>query len=227
MNFRFILYLSLISVLIDSMAANGALPARIPIYMKSIVSQDQFRKAIDGRPQWKCEFDQDYCGVKNSYHLASFERHSDPRSPMFGQRSMLFVNVTNANNYPAARLQTDYFDAGGQRSGCLSIEYLMYGTGALKLFVIQQDIQNKCLFADFNESVDNSGQWRGTQMNVDLRDGNPRFFIEAHINGRPPHYGTIAIKSISFSYGICDFDDTNNCRRREERPIPPPEPTPV
>lgn len=222
MNPNFILFS--IFVFIKTIGSdNSGLPGRIPILMAASMPDQLYsgRASFNlNEPIWDCEFQQDFCNFKNSFHMAQFQRHSDPRSPWFGQPYMLYINVTDAAEYPAARLETNYFITSSQYA-CLSLKYLMYGTGALKLFVIQQDIENKCIWADHNDIVDINGQWRDTQMTINMRDGIPRFFIEAHIDGRPPNYGTIAINKLSISNGVCSNDSTNNCQRRDNQPIPP------
>ena len=131
--------------------------------------------------------------------MASFRRRYEPYSSLFGETSMLYLNISSAGPYQAARLESDYFITSSLLEACLSIKYLMYGTGAVKMYIIQQDIDNKCIWIDNNESVDNYGRWREATLTIDLRDGEPRFYIEAHIDIRPPNYGIIAISNISFT----------------------------
>lgn len=215
----------LIAVSVDlSLTASVGMPGRIPILMfKSEIPEPD--RALD-LSQWNCQFEYDFCGLKNAYNMARFQRHSDTGSPIFGESSMIFVNVSTAANFLAARLESDYFAIASNPFACLSLRYLMYGSGAVKLFLVQQDIRNKCIWVDNNDPVDNRGQWQEAKLTIDLRDGNPRFFIEAHIDSRLQRYGTIAISRIGFSYGVCPHDDTNFCQRPQSRPIPP-EPTPV
>jgi hypothetical protein len=217
-----IIILAIICSLITSNAK--IIPGRIPILMASGQEYD-YRRLQDNR--WTCSFESSFCNFNNQYNMAYFRRHFDPSRPLFGERSALYLNVSTAGNYQAARLESDYFATDAKLDACLSIKYLMYGTGPLKMYVIQQDIANKCIWVDANEQIDTIGQWKQIKLTVDLRDGEPRFYIEAHFNPRPPHYGTIAISQISFSYGACDYNYANQCFLDEGPPIPQRPPTPV
>jgi hypothetical protein len=183
-----------------------------------------YRQGQDYR--WICSFESNFCNFKNQYNMAYFQRYSDPSRPLFGERSALYLNVTAVGNYQAARLESDYFATDARLDACLSIKYLMYGTGPTKMYVIQQDVANKCIFVDNNQRIDERGEWRQIKLSIDLRDGEPRFYIEAHFNPRPPYYGTIAISQVSFSYGVCDYNYANQCLD-EGSIIPEQPPTPV
>ncbi len=217
-----IIILTIISSLVSSNAR--IIPGRIPILMINGNEYD-YRQRQDYR--WTCNFESDFCNFNNQYNMAYFRRYSDPLRSLFGERSALYLNVSTAGNYQAARLESDYFATDSNLDACLSIKYLMYGTGPLKMYVIQQDIANKCIWVDNNQQIDNFGQWRQTKLTIDLRDGEPRFYIEAHFNPRPPNYGIIAISQITFSYGVCDYNYANQCGLDEGPQILGPLPTPV
>ncbi|XP_054169282.1 uncharacterized protein LOC128966456 [Oppia nitens] len=193
------------------------------MYRREKPNNDPSNELLD---VWNCRFDRDFCNMKNDHNLAAFRRHSDETNPIFGESSMVYINVSIAGYFPAARLETDYFSSYSETSACFSITYLMYGTGAKKIHIIQQDVENKCIWVDNNQVVDTNGKWKEAKMTIDLSDGNPRFFIEGHIDVRPPNYGTIAISRLTFSYGNCLYDDTNHCHINHVYHEPPLQPIP-
>ena len=226
-NMYFSIIFVLILAFIDlSLTASVGIPGRIPILMNKFEPRSNFFPENSRAPlnQWNCKFEHDFCGLKNAYNMAQFQRHSDNQLSMFGEHSMLYINSSRVVNFQAARLESDYFAIASQPFACLSLRYVMYGTAADKLFLVQQDIQNTCIWVDNNDPIDIRGQWRDASMTIDLRNGNPRFFIEAHIDSRYEKFGTIAINSIAFGYGVCPHDDTNFCQPPDSQPIPP-EPT--
>jgi len=223
--------ISILTLIGSSLASNGV-PGRIPILMMdtlltraNVIPDAGLKRSYGLMNHWNCRFETDFCGLTNAYNMDQFQRHSDRFRPMFAETSMLYINSSIARNFQAARLESDYFTADSESFGCLSLRYLMYGTGAAKLYVIQQDIRNKCIWSETN--ADYSGQWREAQMTIDLRDGGSRFFIEAHVNSRPPNDGTIAISRIGFHYGVCPFSQTNNCQPQQQSTPIPPEPSPA
>ena len=234
MNLKIVIIAINIVLMSGCVYGRAGIPGRIPILM---FRRPELGSSVDQKSlyDWNCRFDRDFCNMKNDHSMALFHRHADQRFPIFGENSLVYVNVSTAGNFLAARLETDYFDSYSQPNACLSITYLMYGTGAVKMMVIQQDIQNKCIWVDENESIDTYGKWREAKFTVNLRDGSPRFFIEAHINVRPPHYGTVAISRVSFTYDVCDYDSTNYCQDQVVQPDipvsqphePPIQPIPV
>ena len=103
----------------------------------------------------------------------------------------------------------------------------MFGRAPRLFYVIQQDKENKCLFVDENEKKDLNGVWRNINLQLDLTDGEPRFFIEAHYDQTLQNqHGYIAIASFSFEFGNCRKDDVNHCYSQietaDEYPVPNP-----
>ena len=98
--------------------------------------------------------------------------------------------------------------------------------------MIQQDKENKCIFADENDHKREG--WRHIELQLNLSDGDPRFFLEAqydanHNNNQDqnigPDPGYIGISRFSFSFGRCSRNDVNNCFADiVEKPIVPPPP---
>ena len=163
---------------------------------------------------WNCNFDKNACHFRNQYNLARFNRFYSPTAPFYGQRSVLVLDLStqNARKFPGARLISHYFPAK-YSNACLYINYLLVGSAPRAFYVIQQDKENKCIFADENEQRTNS--WRQVQLQLDLTDGDPRFFIEAqyetNLFNRQEMPGYIAVSLFSYSFGNCERNQANNC----------------
>lgn len=112
---------------------------------------------------------------------------------------MMFLDVSNAKS-SGARLITQYFPANGCQFACLTIEYLLCGNAPKSLYIIQQDKKNYCVLQVRNTRAQG---WANSSVTIDLSNGSPRFFIEAHFDCLPPKYGSIAISNMAFTYGKC------------------------
>ena len=93
------------------------------------------------------------------------------------------------------------------------MDYMIGGDGIKNLVIYQQETQNRCIWkAAIDQSVPNSAQdWQKLSLAVDLSNGDPRFFIEAHFDNRPPHTGFVAISAINFFHNSCKRNDANQC----------------
>lgn len=105
--------------------------------------------------------------------------------------------------------------------------------------------ENKCIYADEND-VKND-RWRHIQLQLNLADGDPRFFIEAQYDPKPqvlpldPRLGPqqqqivqtpgyVALSKFSFKFGQCSRNDVNHCFEEmdqgDDQQQPPPEQRP-
>lgn len=106
--------------------------------------------------------------------------------------------------------------------------------------------ENKCIYADEND-VKND-RWRHIQLQLNLADGEPRFFIEAQYDPKPqavpfdPRLGPqqqqsfqtpgyVALSKFSFKFGQCSRNDVNYCfaeidGQEQDQQQPPPEQRP-
>src|SRR5205807_839183 len=120
---------------------------------------------------------------------------------------MMYLDVSTSQSI-GGRLMTQYFPSfNGCQKGCLTIDYIMCGSGPKSLYLIQQDKDNYCVWQSKNDEFENSG-WKSSSITINLSRGPPRFFIEAHVN--PYQYGAIAISNMSFRYGECSQYSTQN-----------------
>lgn len=79
----------------------------------------------------------------------------------------------------AARLITPYIKSAYRQNICLTMEYLIENEGLEKLTVIQQDrSQTKIIYQVGDEK---KGKWRVAKMDIVLRGGIVRYFIEGRV----------------------------------------------
>lgn len=206
-------YFILLSLTVLSLTvASSSINVRLPMIM-----------GITFNEQITCNFDSNFCLIKSDYNMAKFDVRKDSLNPILGQISMLILNTSTAGYHQASRLLSPYFPTKSQNYGCLKIHYLMYGPGAKVIYLIQQDQDNTCIWQKNNDPSDTERIWREATFTIDLRNGDPRFFIEVHIDPRSPQHGIVAFSEISFAYTPCEVNYTQECGADE----PPPPPNPV
>ncbi|KAH7643552.1 uncharacterized protein LOC124494263 [Dermatophagoides farinae] len=171
-------------------------------------NQSRSPYAIDNI-RWDCHFEVDACHFRNQHNLAQFNRYYNPRQPLFGRRGLLLLNLRSprVQRYPGARLITHYYPAA-QSKACIFLSYYTTGDGPQSFFVIQQDKENKCIFAD-HDVQNKPNQWNEIEIQLDLSDGDPRFFLETHF--QQGKFGFFAIDKFSFGYGQCKNPSPNYC----------------
>lgn len=158
-----------------------------------------------------CNFEHNACHFRNQFNLARFTRLVQPEG-FLGERAVLLLDLKrrSVKKYPGARIITHYFPSR-HSNACLYLTYHMSGYGAEAFYVIQQDTENRCVYADELEDKPRTqaSGWRSVQLQLDLSEGSPRFFLQAEYN---PHYdGYIAIANFTFAYGNCRHNQANYC----------------
>jgi len=83
------------------------------------------------------------------------------------------------------------------------------------LLVYQQDKDNKCIWHLTSDRSKQDKNWQKLSLTIDLKNGDPRFFIESHFDKRPPNSGLIAFSQIKFFYNACDKSDVNYCGKKD------------
>ncbi|KPM02480.1 hypothetical protein QR98_0008940 [Sarcoptes scabiei] len=158
---------------------------------------------------WECNFEIDACHFRNQHNLAPFNRYFNNRNPLFGRKGLLLLNLNSrrVQKFPGSRLISHYFPSR-YREACLFISYYATGYGAQNFYVIQQDKENKCIFAD-RRLQQKLNRWNEIEIQLDLRDGDPRFFLEIHYNKNIA--GLFAIGRFSFGHGVCRQPQPNQC----------------
>lgn len=152
-------------------------------------------QVMSDQTYFECNFTANDCGIKNGPDMAT--KFVYGRAQLADRdRNMMYLDVSKAPT-TGARLITPYYHTYDQLYGCLTIDWYSSGTGQQGLSVTQQDKRDVKLWASYV----NSQQWRTNSVNVDLRGGELRFFIEAHFKAHTS--GTIAIDRIRFDYHKC------------------------
>ena len=163
----------------------------------------------------KCDFLTNSCRFRNQHNLATYNRYYNAEKMFFDRHSLLLLNINapRSQRYPGARLITSYYQAK-YHNACLFVSYRYSGPGTLRFFIIQQDIDNKCIFSDdhfkSSISISNENVWNHLELQLDLSDGDVRFFLETHFNSSAKA-GYFAIGDFNFGYGNCRNKNENHC----------------
>lgn len=157
-----------------------------------------------------CNFEHNACHFRNQFNLARFTRLKRPEG-FLGERAVLLLDLNRraVKKYPGARIITHYFQTK-YRNACLFLTYHMSGYGPEAFYVIQQDTENRCVYADeYEDKPRNAVGWKTVQLQLDLSEGSPRFFLQAEYN--PNYDGYIAIANFTYAYGNCRYNNANHC----------------
>lgn len=144
---------------------------------------------------FECTFKDNDCGIKNEPDMKTLFTYG--RAFIGGRdQNMMHLDVSSAQTQ-GARLVTPYYHSYDQIYGCLTVQWYSYGAGQQSLSITQQDKRNVKIWSSYVKSYD----WQKTAINVDLRGGDLRFFIEA--NFEPKTKGMIAIDDLRLDYHKC------------------------
>ena len=143
----------------------------------------------------ECNFTSNDCGIKNGPDMATQFAYGRAQLANRNQ-NMMYLDISKATT-SGARLVTPYYHTYNELYACLTIDWYSSGVGQQSLSVTQQDKRDVKLWASYVKSA----QWRINTINVDLRGGDLRFFIEAHFEPRTT--GIIAIDRIRLDYHKC------------------------
>lgn len=131
------------------------------------------------------------CGVENQPIMGSY---FEPAFTYIGPRyqRVALIDARKAAT-SAARLMTPYIKSSEyKRPICLSFDYLIQGEAIEKMTVIQQErTRSKIIYsvgpnsesASPNERA-KTGAWRAVHMDINIREGITRYFIEVRMKTR-------------------------------------------
>jgi hypothetical protein len=105
----------------------------------------------------------------------------------------------------AARLITPYIKAKNWDDICLTLEYLIQDSSVEKLTVIQQDRQATRPIYNV-EGEAKKGKWRMAKMDIVLREGIVRYFVEARFKSGDK--GVVMIRALDYEVGRCSDSDS-------------------
>jgi len=145
-----------------------------------------------------CPFPSSTCGLENQRIMGSY---FEPGVTYIGSRQEKVVLLDSAlAGSPAARIITPYIKASWKQSICLSLEYMIQDEGIEKVTVIQQDRSSTRIMYQVTGS-EKRGSWRVAKMDITLRGGIVRYFIEARVKQGTP--GLVMIKAFNYRNGKC------------------------
>ena len=163
----------------------------------------------------RCRFPRDYCGIENQEMMGSTFQPGYTYIGSSYEKVMILDTQLAASS--AARLITPYIKAKNWDDICLTMEYMIQDEGVEKLTVIQQDRQDTRPIYQV-EGENKKGKWRMAKMDIVLREGIVRYFVEGRF--KPGKRGIIMIRSLDYEVGRCaDSDDSRqqNASMRRSR----------
>ena len=156
---------------------------------------DEVAKQEAAPDEVACEFKNNDCGIVNQENMGSYFFYS--KANIAGREQKMMVLDAKVSKTSGARLITPYYHANGKSFACLVIDFFQNGDGTKTFKIIQQDKTNKTLWTSSLRSL----IWQRARMDVNLNNGDPRFFIEATIE--PGKEGLFALASLYFTYNKC------------------------
>lgn len=198
----------LVELLILLLVLNGA-----NFNFNAVHSQPRSRFAHDNI-RWDCQFENDACHFRNQHNMGKFNRYYNALKPVFGKHAFLLLNINNyrlVQRYPGARLISHYFPST-YPNACLFINYYATGPAPKTFIVVQQDKENHCIYYD-DDLQRNLNRWKEIEIQLDLRNGDPRFFLEVHYDAiqNNQDQGIFGIGKFSFGFGECSQPEHNRC----------------
>lgn len=155
-----------------------------------------------------CDFPQTMCGMESQAGLGS---EFEPAYTFVGSayEKVMIVDASRAQS-SAARLITPYIKTRNREEVCLSLQYLIQGDGVDAVTVIQQDRQETRTVYTVN-SAEKKGMWRLAKMDLVMRQGMNRFFVEVRLSsGRS---GMFMVRDLHYEAGRCMHENASLIRR--------------
>lgn len=110
----------------------------------------------------------------------------------------------------AARLITPYIKTRNREEICLHLQYMMQGQGIETMTVIQQDrLETRPVYTV--SSSEKKGMWRLAKMDLVMREGISRFFVEVRLKSHIS--GMFMIRELFYEAGKCNRDNDLFSRR--------------
>ena len=123
---------------------------------------------------------------------------------------VMIVDALKAES-SAARLITPYIKTRNREEVCVQLQYLVQGEGIDTMTVIQQDrVETRPVYTV--NSMEKRGMWRLAKMDLVMREGISRFFIEVRLKSRVT--GMFMIRELFYESGKCQH---NNALLRRSR----------
>lgn len=177
--------------------------------------------------KFACDFKLDACRFRNQHNLAPYKRYYNNEKKLFDRNWMLFLNINSSDvqRYPGARLITPYYPSSKEYAiACLDVSFYYAGPGIKRFYIIQQDIDNKCVYM-FDRSQEPEREkhlppgpgrergeniWHQIEIQIDITNGDPRFFLETQFNSHSNKNGIWAIGNFDITTGKCKRKPEDN-----------------
>lgn len=177
--------------------------------------------------KFACDFKLDACRFRNQHNLASYKRYYNNEKKLFDRNWMLFLNINSSDvqRYPGARLITPYYPSFKEYAdACLDVSFYYVGPGIKRFYIIQQDIDNKCVYMfDRNQEQERQNNfppgpgkergeniWHQIKIQIDITNGDPRFFLETQFSSHSFKNGLWAIGNFDLNLGKCESKPEDN-----------------
>lgn len=156
----------------------------------------------------QCDFPHARCGMKSQSGLGA-EFESAYTYVGYDYEQVMVVDATKAES-SAARLITPYIKTHNREEICLHLQYLMQGEGIETMTVIQQDrLETRPVYTV--SSMEKKGMWRLAKMDLVMREGISRYFIEVRLKSHVT--GMFMIRELFYETGKCKRDSAQLMRR--------------
>ena len=153
----------------------------------------------------RCRYPRDQCGIENQAMMGS---NFEPGFTYIGNSyEKVMILDTSIASSSAARLITPYIKAKNWDAICLTLEYLIQDEGIEKMTVIQQDRQATRPIYNV-EGEAKKGKWRMAKMDIVLREGIVRYFIETRF--KSGDRGVAMIRALDYEVGRCTDSDSGS-----------------
>lgn len=155
-----------------------------------------------------CDFPHASCGMESQSGMGT---EFEPAYTFVGAtyEKVMIVDASRAPS-SAARLITPYIKTRNREEICLSLQYLIQGDGVEAVTVIQQDRQETRTVYTVS-SAEKKGMWRLAKMDLVMRQGISRFFVEVRLKSGIS--GMFMIRDLHYEAGRCMHENASLIRR--------------
>lgn len=178
---------------------------------RSSVSENSIDSSIEPTLKFwepQCEFPNNKCGMESQTGMGT---EFEPAYTFIGSlyEKVMLVDASRSQS-SAARLITPYIKTRNREEICLSLQYLIQGTGVDAVTVIQQDrLETRPVYTVTSD--EKRGMWRLAKMDLVMREGISRFFVEVRLNTGKS--GMFMIRELHYEAGRCMHETASQIRR--------------
>ena len=154
-----------------------------------------------------CDFPKTPCGIENQESIGAYFESAYTDIGSSYEKVMIVDPLKSASS--AARLITPYIKARNREEICLTLQYLIQGEGVESVTVIQQNrLETRPVYSV--SGSDKKGMWRLAKMDLVMRDGISRFFLEVRLQSHIS--GIMMVRELFYEAGKCRRDSASQYR---------------